>query len=400
MDITVSAIAEAVVVSLRSAAYAESTINQYKKAIKELKGLAEQGDGLYTKELGSKFAAMTTSTRTGAFSAQRRLVNGRLTRLFDSYVDTGAVDLSTQRRSVHVPLRSACLERAYLSWQAHMGGSRLALGTQKNYGRMAQMYLWHLESLGIWRLEDAETSSVFSFLESLMSARPGTSLYHSVTNFRPFLRYAERQDLVDAVDSVNARRKHAILPVISGDDEGAVIRACCNGSVPRRDAAIVLLAITTGMRACDIIALKMEDVCWEGRLIAIIQQKTGNPLTLPLLPAVGNAISRYLLEERPDSEYGNVFLRSFAPYAPMGDHASIHNIITRAFASAGITGFTCGTRVLRHNVATKMLNGGTSLPTIAALLGHAAPDSTSIYIGADEDRMRECVLPLPKGARP
>ena len=52
--------------------------------------------------------------------------------------------------------------------------------------------------------------------------------------------------------------------------------------VSARDAAITLLALSTGLRACDIVALRLGDVDWRGHTIGIVQQKTGNPLTLPL----------------------------------------------------------------------------------------------------------------------
>jgi integrase len=40
--------------------------------------------------------------------------------------------------------------------------------------------------------------------------------------------------------------------------------------------------VTTGLRACDIAGLRLADVDWRGTTIAVVQQKTGNPLTLPL----------------------------------------------------------------------------------------------------------------------
>ena len=54
------------------------------------------------------------------------------------------------------------------------------------------------------------------------------------------------------------------------------------GSVSARDAAITLLALSTGLRACDIVGLRMGDVDWRGHTIGIVQQKTGNPLTLAI----------------------------------------------------------------------------------------------------------------------
>ena len=51
-----------------------------------------------------------------------------------------------------------------------------------------------------------------------------------------------------------------------------------------------------GLRACDIIALRLGDVDWRGQTIGIVQQKTGNPLTLPLPALVLGKLAGYVLE--------------------------------------------------------------------------------------------------------
>ena len=148
------------------------------------------------------------------------------------------------------------------------------------------------------------------------------------------------------------------------------------GRCSARDAAITLLALTTGLRACDIIALRLADIDWRGQMISIVQQKTGNPLTLPLTGA-GDGQARRLcagraarLGRRP---------RVPAPVAPhvrLADHASIHRVTAEMFRAAGVTDMKAGTRFLRHNAASRMLRAAAPLPTISAVLGHASEEST------------------------
>jgi hypothetical protein len=87
-----------VVAELRAAGYMESTIGQYQKSIKALAGFVEARGGFYTPALGAGFAAMTTSPRTGRFSAQRRLDYRRLVGVFDGYLRTGQVELTCRTR--------------------------------------------------------------------------------------------------------------------------------------------------------------------------------------------------------------------------------------------------------------------------------------------------------------
>ena len=96
MDMTVMQIGSIVVAELRTAGFMESTIGQYAKTIKALSEFASER--AYSVELGAEFAAMTISPRTGRFSAQRRFDYRRLVGVFDSYVQTGRVDLSVRGR--------------------------------------------------------------------------------------------------------------------------------------------------------------------------------------------------------------------------------------------------------------------------------------------------------------
>src|SRR5260370_1159455 len=98
--------------------------------------------------------------------------------------------------------------------------------------------------------------------------------------------------------------------------------------VSARNAAITLLAVTTGLRACDIIALRLADVDWRGSTIGTIQRKTGNPLTLPLPALVMGKLAGYVLGERPATADEHVFVRSLATHVRLADHASVPQVIS------------------------------------------------------------------------
>jgi integrase len=396
MDRTVRGIGSIVVGELRAAGYMESTIGQYEKTIKSLASFAEKRGSGYTVPLGAAFAAMTVSPRTGRFSAQRRFGYGRLVSVFDGYVTTGRVDLAIRTRggggaqpevSEFVALAAA--------WEADMSERGLALATREAYGRVARAYLVFLESRGIGCLSEADGSSVLGFLESLSGRWARSSLFWVVSNFRPFLKYTGRTDLVDAAGLAGIKRSHAIVPMLSDHDQRLVLQACAMGTVSARDAAITLLALTTGLRACDIVNLRLGDIDWRERTASIVQQKTHNPLTVPLIDLLIGRLAEYVLEDRPTSDDDHVFLRAKAPRIGLADHATIHRVISGVFGKAGLTDVKGGTRLLRHNAASRLLRAAVPLPTISAVLGHASPDSTDVYLSVDRDRMLECVLDVP-----
>jgi integrase len=69
-----------------------------------------------------------------------------------------------------------------------------------------------------------------------------------------------------------------------------------------------------------------------------------------------------------------------APHRRLADHATVHRVIATVFAKAGMTDVKAGTRRLRHNAATRLLRASVPPPTISAVLGHANPESTDLYL--------------------
>ncbi len=76
-----------------------------------------------------------------------------------------------------------------------------------------------------------------------------------------------------------------------------------------------------------------------------------------------------------------------------------YRVTATTFRIAGVAEVKAGTSLLRHSAASRLLRAGVPLPTISAVLGHADPESTNVYLSVDQARLLECVLPLPAGAR-
>lgn len=400
MDVKLEVVRAEVLRRMRELGYSDESVRQTLIAFRELNDLAEKrGTDMYTKELGAALAARTTSPSTGKHSEWREEFFGRIARVCDSLIDTGEVDLSVRRSARGPALESEELRSAYERWEDELSDSELAAETKRGYLRMAGLFLEFVESVGVTSLPEAGGDTVTGFLANLRGGRwAGTQTCYLVLSLRPFIKHLGRRDLLDALLLADMSRERKIIPVIADEDQEAMVSACLDPNlVCRRDAAITLLALTSGMRSCDIAGMKLGDVDWGTGTISIVQSKTGNPLSIPLLPAVGNAICDYILEERPESSDDRLFLRRIAPHVGIACHSTIYQVIRGVQAVAGVVGAPCGTRALRHNAASRMLRAGIQLPTISAVLGHADPKSSDIYITADVERMRECVLPFPRG---
>lgn len=98
----------------------------------------------------------------------------------------------------------------------------------------------------------------------------------------------------------------------------------------------------------------------------------------------------------PATDDDRVFVRYKAPHVALRGHSSVYEAISRVMRHAGL-GRRGGSRLLRRNAATRMLEAATPLPTISAVLGHADPDSTRVYMATHRGGMLACVLPVPEG---
>ncbi|MCR5452762.1 MAG: tyrosine-type recombinase/integrase [Lachnospiraceae bacterium] len=168
-------------------------------------------------------------------------------------------------------------------------------------------------------------------------------------------------------------------------------RECIDNPIALRRIAMVMIGIKMGLRASDVINLKLKDIDWMNRSISIIQKKTKSSLTLPLPISVGNAIYRYIKEGRPQVHSDYVFIRHKAPYGKLTNKTctiALWSILPERKSICG------GFHVTRRTFATNILRSGAGAGDVMDTLGHTDPTSVMKYLSMDEDRMRQCPLAL------
>lgn len=169
------------------------------------------------------------------------------------------------------------------------------------------------------------------------------------------------------------------------------------GACGKRDYAILMLAMHTGLRGVDVLGLKFSDIDWMKKEIHLIQSKTGKELRLPVPASVLNAIADYILSARPEAEEKDIiFLRSRRPYIPMKEWSAF-SIVKRAAGHAGIKWTAAehkGFHSFRRSIASQLLEGEVPLDTIKEILGHANADSLKPYISVSRPGLSACALDL------
>ena len=198
--------------------------------------------------------------------------------------------------------------------------------------------------------------------------------------------------MAQAVPSVAGWRLSSLPRGLEPEQVARVLASCDRTTaVGRRDFAVLMLLARLGLRACEVVALALDDIDWRAGELTI-HGKGAQTDRLPLPHDVGQALVEHLLGRTPDSGFREVFLRVFAPDGPLSDKA-IGAILRDACDRAGVP--RVGTHRLRHTVATELLAAGAPLTEIAPVLRHTNLSSTAIYAKVDRATLRTLARPWP-----
>lgn len=189
---------------------------------------------------------------------------------------------------------------------------------------------------------------------------------------------------------------------LSAQDTNRVLALCPTTPVGIRDRAILLLLIRLGLRAGDVAALRLMDLCFETATLRVCG-KGGREVRLPLPQEVGEALLDYLRRGRPRSESDYLFLRAVAPFRPFGiknrqPGQAVKHVARSALQRAGIQPPTPGAHVFRHTAACQMLRADVDLEGIAAVLRHRSVDTTALYAKVDLQMLEQVAQPWPEVA--
>lgn len=225
-----------------------------------------------------------------------------------------------------------------------------------------------------------------------------------ITALRSFLRYLRFRgviviDLAACVPAIANWQFSSLPKFLQMRQVRQVLHACDRRTGHgRRDYALLLLLARLGLRACEVVALTLDDINW--RIGEITIRGKGNRSTrLPLPPDVGHAISAYLKNGRPVCSTRRVFVCLRAPRRAFANSEAVSTIVARRLKSAGIDSPHTGAHVFRHTLATNMLRQGATFAEIGHLLRHRSFNTTAIYAKVDLRALLPLAQRWPEGGR-
>jgi len=181
------------------------------------------------------------------------------------------------------------------------------------------------------------------------------------------------------------RRRRTLPTVLSLEQVGALIVAIRVA----RYQAIAMVLYGAGLRIAEALALEVTDIDGARGVILVRHGKGDRPREAKLSPALYEWLRQYWSRERPPLPYLFASRKTGKPPTP----ETVRKTLALAAKAAWI-GKRVTPHVLRHCFATHLLEQGTDLRVVGALLGHASLLSTARYTQVTEKLVRQTPSPL------
>jgi integrase/recombinase XerD len=243
-------------------------------------------------------------------------------------------------------------------------------------------------------------ADVISFIEYALAG--GCDRQSVATHVRSFLQYlfgsgTTATNLALCVPKIAKRWGKRLPRHLSREGVEAVLASVRDN--PRhgvRDYAMLVVMARLGLRAAEVIAIELDDIDWRaGELLVRGKGKLHD--RVPISTEVGEALSHYLREERGPASCRTLFVTHRAPHRPFKDSQIVNAILKDALKATGQKPVTpyVGSHLLRHSLATQLVNTGASLDEVGDVLRHRSRASTMIYARLDIDGLRSLAMPWP-----
>lgn len=325
----------------------------------------------------------------------------RAVRVLVEYGETGVWRGPYHATRIKLP---ECHREAWEHYRAHAAASGVKERTAYHKAHFLKGFLNFLTlERGVDNVSAMSAEDALAYADSLSRYAPSTRtgmlfLLREYLGFAVW-EYGLDPAIADLFPTILANADAVLPSVYTADEVRAMIRAArdSESACRRRDLAVVMLAVTTGMRVGDIKGLRLDSIDWRKGQISFVQQKGGRRNVVPLVPECALALADYIRSERPVVDDPHVFIVPQAPYGPYSSYNSFHGIVSRYFEEAGVDakGRHRGMHSLRHSLAVGMLSQKAPYPVVSGVLGHECANTTKRYLRVDVEVLRPLCLEVP-----
>jgi integrase/recombinase XerD len=257
----------------------------------------------------------------------------------------------------------------------------------RELGRPREVTRDHVEGYQRW---------VFGYRQPSGKALSFRSQYQRLVHVKQYFRFLVRSRVltVSPAAEIEMPKREKRLPrtVLSVAEVEALLGAADLATAAGvRDRALGELLYATGLRRRELARLLVHDLDDERRTVRVREGKGKKERLVPTGERALAWVNKYLVEVRDgwacggERDEGRLFLTTRG--TPM-DGAAVTYVVQRLFAKSGLAK-TGGPHVLRHTMATLMLENGADLLVIQSILGHERMETTEVYTHVAMGRLVE-----------
>jgi site-specific recombinase XerD len=244
-------------------------------------------------------------------------------------------------------------------------------------------------------LADLDAPLIAAFLDHLEHERHNAvrtrnarlAAVHSLFRYAA-LTHPEHAESIARVLAIPPKRfDRALVTYLTEPEADALLAACDLATrTGRRDQALLLLAVQTGLRISELTGLTHADLHLGAGAHVACRGKGRKDRITPLTAATVAVLRDWLDEQRSDPAAPLFPTRRGRPLSRDAiEHRITHYAAKAALACPALNGKTITAHVLRHTTAMRLLHAGVDTSVIALWLGHVSVDTTQIYLHADMD---------------
>lgn len=276
----------------------------------------------------------------------------------------------------------------------------LAAGTRKGRIRVVGLLLQQKFKGRAIHIAKLRPDDIRQFLATQLGQhRSASHASHLAAALRSYLRY--RTTCGDQVGNLTAvitnpvHWKLASLPRALKPEEAERLLNSFTAAqrLPKRGYAIVRCALDMGLRSSEIAHLMIRDIDWRAGTVTLRGTKSLRQDILPLPMETGRALADYLQHERPITSNPVIFVRQKEGHDHPITSTAIQKVIKRACRRVGLAHSSA--HALRHTLACRLVESGSSLKEVADVLRHRSLNTTLIYAKLDTPKLSAVALPWP-----
>jgi len=269
------------------------------------------------------------------------------------------------------------LQEGFAEWLKRLG---YVTTTIDHHQRSLRGFIGFITSRGVVKLEDIDGRLIYAYQEHLEQRPIGSrTLQHRLGTLRLFDQYLECYGYTPIVTV-----KLKVIPdmratrvVLTQREVKSIYEATDSSLLGYRDRAMLAIYYGCGLRASEGLSLQLKDIDFTRGLLQVRKSKTYQPRYVPMSIQVQEDLKDWLAVRAQllKVESDRVIVHHYGSYA---NATSLGHRLKKLAEQVGID--KCPTlHMLRHSIATHLLENGMELEQIRQFLGHSSLEVTQRY---------------------